>query len=120
MKTIKTQFGAAGERAVALYLVKRGYTIVQMNFSAKTGEIDVIARKGEVLACVEVKTRHRKTVPYGLLIPRSKQRKIARTAQWFIQSKKMYDVAVRFDVAFVTWGDGEPEIEYIPRAFFAQ
>jgi len=118
MKEKERLLGQAGELCVARYLEERDFTIIEMNFQIRAGEIDIIARKDDLLVCVEVKTRTHTTVPLGLLVSRSKQLKIIKTAQYFIQQMHMHDVAVRFDVAFVVGGD-KKEITYIPRAFTA-
>jgi putative endonuclease len=49
--------GAAAEALAASYLATRGLTIVQRNYRRRGGEIDLIARDGEVLVFVEVRLR---------------------------------------------------------------
>ena len=49
--------GAAAEALAASYLTARGLTIVQRNYRCRGGEIDLIARDGEVLVFVEVRLR---------------------------------------------------------------
>jgi putative endonuclease len=49
--------GAAAEALAARYLATRGLTIVQRNYRCRGGEIDLIARDGEVLVFVEVRLR---------------------------------------------------------------
>ena len=49
--------GAAAEALAAGYLATRGLTIVQRNYRCRGGEIDLIARDGEVLVFVEVRLR---------------------------------------------------------------
>ncbi|MBQ5420399.1 MAG: YraN family protein, partial [Selenomonas sp.] len=49
--------GSQGEQAAADFLQQQGYKICARNFRVPVGEIDIIARQGEVLAFVEVKTR---------------------------------------------------------------
>ena len=50
------QIGKWGEDAVAAYLARRGYEIVQRNARTPYGEIDVVTKQGEVTVFVEVKT----------------------------------------------------------------
>ena len=49
--------GNRGEVVAARYLRKHGYKVLITNFAAAGGEIDIIARKGDLLIFVEVKTR---------------------------------------------------------------
>jgi len=48
--------GSLGEKIAALYLEKKGYVIIETNYSRKWGEIDIIARKDRLVHFVEVKT----------------------------------------------------------------
>jgi len=76
--------GSQGEQAAADFLQQQGYRICARNFRVPVGEIDIIARQGEVLAFVEVKTRHSNR--YGTpaqAVNFRKQKKIIQTAQWF-------------------------------------
>ncbi|KKQ27962.1 MAG: hypothetical protein US42_C0003G0019 [Candidatus Magasanikbacteria bacterium GW2011_GWC2_37_14] len=56
-KTSKRQFGDWGEEQVCSFLVRLGYQVVDRNFYAIGGEIDIIAQKNNVWSFVEVKTR---------------------------------------------------------------
>jgi putative endonuclease len=49
--------GARGERAATLYLLLRGYRILERNFLCPMGEIDIVALKKGVIVFVEVRTR---------------------------------------------------------------
>jgi putative endonuclease len=49
--------GKWGEEAVAAYLAERGYTVVARNARTPYGEIDIVARQGDITIFVEVKTR---------------------------------------------------------------
>ena len=57
MKTIKRQFGDFGEKIACDFLIKKGYKIIETNFSTKYGEVDMIVSKDGELFFVEVKTR---------------------------------------------------------------
>lgn len=91
--------GNKGEQEAAIYLENHGYEIRERNFRSKTGEIDIIVSRGKTIIFVEVKTRG--SYAYGIpseAVTISKQRKIIRTAQAYIQSKRLYGYAYRFDV----------------------
>lgn len=49
--------GALGERLAADFLAKRGYEIIETNYRCKDGEVDIIARDGDFLVFVEVRTK---------------------------------------------------------------
>lgn len=56
MITQKRRFGDIGEEKACEYLSGKGYRILERNYLTKFGEIDIVARKGDVLVFVEVKT----------------------------------------------------------------
>lgn len=114
----KQSVGRDGERRVATFLQQNGYTIRTHNITLhQRGEIDIIAEKDEFLVCVEVKTRYNTSMPFECLIPRSKQRKIATVARWFVQRHKLTHKMVRFDVAFVDMTQRPVMIRYLKNAF---
>ena len=49
--------GARGEKVAASFLKKRGYRIIETNYRCRGGEIDIVARQGETLVFVEVRTK---------------------------------------------------------------
>jgi putative endonuclease len=48
--------GEIGEEIVAKSLIKQGFKIIERNYTRKWGEIDVVARKGDILHFIEVKS----------------------------------------------------------------
>lgn len=99
------QRGKLGEDATAEYLQKKGYTLLERNYSNSYGEIDLIARKDDILAFVEVKTRKEKSMAAGrTAVGKSKQQKIFRTAvtYWKTQADGLRP---RFDVAEIVISD---------------
>ena len=90
--------GKFGEDTAAEYLRKKGYRIVQRNFSCRMGEIDIIAENEDYLVFVEVKLR--KNDRYGEareFVNYSKQQKIIRTASLYL-SRFETEKQPRFDV----------------------
>ena len=47
-----------GEKLAADFLTKQGYEIIETNYRCKEGEVDIIAREGEFLVFVEVRTKN--------------------------------------------------------------
>ena len=112
--------GSQGEQAAADFLQQQGYKICARNFRVPVGEIDIIARQGEVLAFVEVKTRHSNR--YGTpaqAVNIHKQKKIIQTAQWFLRQKHLEDKCFcRFDVIEVyARAEGKWQVRHLPGAF---
>jgi len=88
------------ENAAAELISRRGLRILARNFSAKTGEIDIIALDDNHLVFVEVRARSN---PYFLSaaasVDRKKQQRILRTAQFFLQRNRQWaHLPCRFDV----------------------
>lgn len=94
--------GQRGEDAAAAYLERVGFTIVDRNWRCKAGEIDIVALDGETLVLCEVKTR--KTVAKGTpedAVTPTKQRRIVRLAEAYLQHAGIEPVLVRFDVVSI-------------------
>jgi putative endonuclease len=99
--------GKIGERHAARFLSKAGFAIVARNYRTPLGEIDIVARDGETLAFIEVKTRSSRA--FGLpqeAVDCRKQRQLIRAAQVFLKAHGEPAVPCRFDVVAVTTGLG--------------
>jgi putative endonuclease len=111
--------GKRGEDLAAAHLAKLGYKILQRNYRQKCGEIDIIAKKGESLVFIEVKTR--KSDLFGspaAAVTKRKQIQISRTAQDYLARNKLFDTPAHFDVVSVLLpAVGNVEIEIIENAF---
>ena len=112
------QLGSSGEVQAAAFLEKQGFEVILKNYKTRLGEIDLIATKDNTVAFVEVKTRSSRYFHASLLITPSKQRKIARAAQQFIQEHNLSDgFVLRFDTVFVSHTENGVEFEYVRNAF---
>lgn len=110
--------GAAGENHAVRYLQSLGYRIIQRNYRTRIGEIDIIAREGEVLVFVEVKTRTGQN--FGLpqsAVDARKQFKITRVALTYLSEKKEHEASCRFDIVAVQKRGKDFQIELIRNAF---
>jgi putative endonuclease len=107
------------ERTAARALERAGYRILERNFRARAGEIDVVAEEGEVLCFVEVKGR--RSVAFGApaeSVTAEKQRRLIRAARAWLAKSRGPERTCRFDVVSVSEVlGGEPEIEIIRDAF---
>lgn len=95
------EIGDVGEEATANFLLKNGYEILKRNYTVRGGEIDIIAKKNDVIAFVEVKTRGKNPIVTGEnAITKSKKQLIIKTAERFLLTLNK-PCNCRFDVAVV-------------------
>ena len=96
--------GHRGEWLAALALMLKGYRIVARRYRTKLGEIDLIARRGDLVLIVEVKAR-RTLVEAMEAIARESERRIERAADlWLARQPDHGRLSVRFDmVAVLPW-----------------
>ncbi|HOZ48751.1 MAG TPA: YraN family protein [Candidatus Hydrogenedentes bacterium] len=108
-----------GEDAVARYLRARGYRILGRNVKLSRYEVDIIARKRDITAFVEVKTRRENPLaPPEENVTTTKQNHLRRAAHVYIQREDNPTMYYRFDVAAVTVPEhGKPDITYFENAF---
>ena len=94
----KKELGNWGEDKAAAFLRRKGYRILERNYSCRFGEIDIIAGKGEIIAFVEVKLRKNDSFAEAReFVTYSKQKRIISTAQmWMLQNNSQ--LQPRFDV----------------------
>lgn len=118
----RRDLGEAGEAAAAAWLEARGYRVVARNVRTRHGEIDLVARLGDVVVFVEVKSRTsaRFGHPADAIVP-WKQHRLALLAATYLHRVGLEDSAVRFDAIAVRLDPGGRvvEIEHIPDAFRA-
>ena len=111
------ELGKLGEDIAAQFLVDKGYEILERNWRNKHKEIDIIAKDGETLVIVEVKTRQ--SDDHGepdLAVTRQKQTCLIYAANAYI-FKNMLDVNTRFDIISIVFNQGKPIIDHIEDAF---
>jgi putative endonuclease len=113
--------GRGGETRAAAFLRLKGYGILERNFRAGAGEIDLIVQRGPVLAFVEVKTRGGKGSPLEAVSP-DKVRRLCQAAALYLSSHPLRGRSCRFDVVSVgpdkNWM-GQPKIRHFEDAFQA-
>ncbi|MEX1307199.1 MAG: YraN family protein [Eubacteriales bacterium] len=113
------QKGRFGEKKAMTYLINRGYTIVDINYFCRYGEIDIIAKKAGVFIFVEVKTRSSNA--YGSpaeAVSFIKQKRMIQSVQDYVQRNKMENYPLQLDVIEVFLLEGHAfRINHIKNAF---
>jgi putative endonuclease len=110
--------GKEGEEIAVRFLREKGYGIIQQNYIFGHGEIDIIARDGDMLVFVEVKSRA--SDEYGPPEDAVTQRKaglVRRTAEGYLFTRKLDEIACRFDVIAIDRKGGRTEIRHLIDAF---
>lgn len=96
------EIGAAAERAATRLLLDRGYAIVERNYRHKAGEIDIVARHGDALVFVEVRSRaDDEHGDAAETVDRNKQYRIARVAEHYLIEREPAYEDIRFDVVAI-------------------
>jgi len=110
--------GRTGEDIAVRFLLDRGYEILDRNWRYSRGELDIVVRKDDIIAFVEVKTAlsNRFGDPAGWVKP-AKQRQIGKIASAWIQEKQPEGCFFRFDVITLTTNADGFDIRHIPNAF---
>ncbi|BAW05394.1 YraN family protein [Nocardia seriolae] len=111
--------GAHGEELAASFLADAGMEIITRNWRCRSGELDIIARDGEVTVFVEVKTRRGLTCgPPEEAVTFLKQQRIRAVAQHWLREQPGPWQRVRFDVVAVLLRLGRtPEIRLLKAVF---
>jgi putative endonuclease len=112
------QFGRKSESIAADRLKKQGYSILELNYRTKLGEIDIIAKDKDTIVFVEVKAR--KSNSFGnpkFAVTYKKQKKISMVALYYLKSTKQSNSKARFDVVSIISGKGSLDLEIIKNAF---
>jgi putative endonuclease len=105
--TTTTERGRWGETLATQALESHGYEIIQRNWRAATGEIDIVAREDDMWVFVEVKTRSSTgfETPEEALT-RAKQRKLYDLGLLYLAEHDIGDVGWRVDLVAITLGRG--------------
>ncbi|MCC6801298.1 MAG: YraN family protein [Anaerolineae bacterium] len=116
MTTRRSALGRQGEQIAADYLTRHGYDVTDVNWRCPTGEFDLIARRGQTVVFVEVKTRREGIeAAFESITPRKRQI-LERTAYLYLEQHEL-DTDWRIDVVAVTIPSrGAPAVEHIENA----
>lgn len=107
--------GVQAEKIAADFLIGQGLSLITQNYACKHGEIDLIMRDGKTTVFVEVRLRSNSAFGgAGMSITKSKQTKLSRTAEHYLQLHGNMDC--RFDAILMSKADAA-HIEWIKNAF---
>jgi len=106
--------GKRGEEIAKNYLLSHGYKILEQNFKARYGEIDIVAKEGSVLVFVEVKTRYSESFgPPEEAVTPWKIKSIIKTAQFYKLIHPNLPEELRIDVIAVSLSPTDGGVEKI-------
>lgn len=94
-------FGRRSEILAIDHLRSLGYRIVTSPYRTKTGEVDVVAWDGDVLAFIEVTARKNEDPPEDS-VGGQKQQRVILAANAYIHRYRLHDKPFRFDILTVT------------------
>lgn len=110
-------FGQNAESSASAFLTSQGYEVLKRRYRRPCGEIDVIARRDNHIAFVEVKARRTVDDAAWSIQPRQRRR-IQEAASSFLAEHPSYDqCSASFDVILVSRSQ---DMTYIPQAFLAE
>lgn len=115
----KLKTGAKGEEEAALLLRRKGFEILDRNWRFDHKEIDIVAKKQEIIVFVEVKTRHAKALHEAFdAVDLRKQKNLIDAAEAYLEEKNL-DYEMRFDIVAVYHSQNQiVKIEHLEDAFY--
>lgn len=118
MTSKRLELGKFGE-VLALKKIKLlGYKNIIRNYRCPLGEVDLIAKDGDTLAFIEIKTRKGKSIGYAKeAVNARKKRQLSKVALAYMKSNDCWGVKARFDVVAINIERDKPQIEVIKNAF---
>jgi putative endonuclease len=93
--------GLSAEARAAAYLMAKGYRILAKRFRTPHGEIDIVARKRDLVAFVEVKARASLDEAAYAVTPRQQARIIAAARAWLVAHPEHAEYELRFDAMLI-------------------
>jgi len=112
------ELGKKGEQLAVDYLLQQEYAIVERNYRFEKAEVDIIAKKEDTLAIIEVKTRSTADFgnPQDFVKPKQIQRLVKAVDEYVTVNN--LNVEVRFDIIAITKENKGFNIEHLENAFY--
>lgn len=95
---MSTRQGRVGEERACRYLQHRGYTIVDRNLRLGRGELDIVARRGDLIAFVEVKAHQSREACLQAMHEDKCARVRSAAEHWLARHPQLADCECRFDL----------------------
>ena len=95
------RLGLSAESRAAALLLAKGYRVVAKRFRSGVGEVDLVARRGNVLVFVEVKARDRLDDAAEAVTPRQQRRIVAAAEAWLAANPRDVTRNIRFDAILI-------------------
>ena len=115
------QRGTISEDIAADYLAHRGWLILARRYRVNRKEVDIIARRADVVAFIEVKARGGRGYGHPLeAVTWKKRREIEHVARAWIARFGAPQLIYRFDAIAITWNGNSHTLEHIEHAWFHQ
>lgn len=111
------ELGKKGEKIAVDYLLEKGFQIIERNYRFQNAEVDIIAKRDDLLIAIEVKTRS--SIEFGdpqdFVSPKKIKLLVSAIDHYVIE--KNLDVEVRFDIIAIVIKNNKENIEHIEDAF---
>jgi putative endonuclease len=114
--------GDAAEERACRHLDRSGFTIVERNYRTRGGEIDIVARKGDLLVFVEVRSREVPGLgtPEESVTPAKRRRIVAAARRYLSDVPPSSWREARFDVIAIDGSGDDAALRHYPAAFDAK
>jgi len=111
------ELGRKGEELAVEYLRLKEYEILQLNYRYQKAEVDILAKRGNLLIAAEVKTRSTPEFGNPQDFVKPKQiKQLVKAVNHFVEDEEL-DVEVRFDIIAIIENKAGTKIEHIQDAF---
>ncbi|MBV7268718.1 YraN family protein [Winogradskyella luteola] len=112
------ELGKKGEALAVDFLIKNNYDILERNYRFEKAEVDIIAKKNDILAIVEVKTRS--TIDFGnpqdFVKPKQIKNLVKAVDAYIVEND--LNIEVRFDIVAIVKVKNGYDIEHLENAFY--
>lgn len=114
----RLELGKQGEDLALKKIRRLGYQCICRNYRCPLGEIDLVAKDGDTLVFLEIKTRKGRSLGYAKeAVDARKRRQLSKVALAYMKSNDCCEAKSRFDVVAISIHGDKKEIEVVQNAF---